>query len=152
MVCAGFLEFHAETESYSITPGRARCLADETFPMFVGGWSDMLPAIYRAVPGVTEAIMTPGKPTGVPFALQSEWGFSRGMDRSNGPAIKSAYVRKWLAHSLPETVEMLKRGSGGVKVADLGTGCGAVALSLANAFPSTTVVGCVCSFRPIVLA
>ena len=81
--------------------------------------------------------MTPEKTTGISFQQQAEWGFAEGMARLNEPGIKSVYVRKWLP-SLPGGVEMLTKGA---KVADLGTGFGALALTLAQSFPNSSVVG-----------
>ena len=59
------------------------------------------------------------------------------MDRLNTPGILSGYVRKWLPSS-PDAVAKLEAGC---VVADLGTGCGAVAIALASAFPHSTIVG-----------
>lgn len=98
----------------------------------------MVPCLYQAVPGVVQATKTPDETTGVPFSLQSEWGFSRGMDRTNGPGIRNSLARSWLPNALPAVVERLKAG---IRVADLGTGAGACAFALAHAFPASSVLG-----------
>ena len=138
LACADFVAYSPDHDAYAIDPAQAKVLADATFPLHGAGWFDMVPALYQAIPGVAGAASTPGKLTGVPFSDQSEWGFGKGMHRCNAPGIKAAYTRKWLLRSVPHVVGALEAG---IKVADLGTGMGAVAFALANSFPNSTVTG-----------
>ena len=137
LACAEILGFDKETQKFSLTAAKAKCLTDASFPLGVGGWLEMLPALYRAVPEVTAATRSPDKTTGVPMSKFSEWGFTRGMDRLNTPGIMAGYVRKWL----PSSADAVQKLEQGCVVADLGTGCGAVAISLATAFPKSQIVG-----------
>mmetsp|Transcript_10489 Transcript_10489/g.29563 ORF Transcript_10489/g.29563 Transcript_10489/m.29563 type:complete len:419 (+) Transcript_10489:70-1326(+) len=138
LACAEFLKYDAEADGFAIEPAQAEVLADSEFERYGAGWFDEVPCLYRAVPGVVKATKCPAVTTGVPFSQQSEWGFSRGMERNNSPGIRTSLARTWLPKSLPSFVERLEAG---IKVADLGTGAGAVAFALANAFPASTVVG-----------
>uniref|UniRef100_A0A7S1AAX5 Methyltransferase domain-containing protein n=1 Tax=Noctiluca scintillans TaxID=2966 RepID=A0A7S1AAX5_NOCSC len=138
LACAGFLQYDKDTDGFGCDSAVSKVLADDEFALNAAGWLDMVPAMYRAVPGVSEAARTPERLTGIPFSSYSDWGFSRGMDRLNGAGIKSSFVRKWLPESMPEMVEKLQQG---IKVADLGTGSGALAFSLANAFKNSHVTG-----------
>jgi len=138
LACAGFLAYSPEVDGFALEPAQSEVLANEDFERFGAGWFDEVPCLYRAIPGVVKATKEPDKLIGVPFCQQSEWGFSRGMERNNGPGIKSSLARSWLPKSLPEMVDRLKSG---IKVADLGTGAGAVAFALANAFPASSVLG-----------
>jgi SAM-dependent methyltransferase len=136
--CAEWVEYDAAADTFSISPEHAKLLTDPIFPIGVGGWLQMVPALHRAVPGVAAATRAAETVTGVPMASFSEWGFTAGMDRMNTPGIIAGYVKKWLP-MCPAAVAILE--AGGAQVADLGTGCGAVAIALAAAFPACTVLG-----------
>eukprot|EP01062_Namystynia_karyoxenos_P022232 TRINITY_DN1850_c0_g2_i1.p1 TRINITY_DN1850_c0_g2~~TRINITY_DN1850_c0_g2_i1.p1 ORF type:complete len:411 (+),score=124.41 TRINITY_DN1850_c0_g2_i1:154-1233(+) len=136
LACFGILEH--EGGGYRISQAASDLLANPAHPLGMAGWADMVPAVFSAVPGVTQAMKTPEHPTGVPFSSFVEWGFAKGMERVNSPGIRAVYVRKWLAE-LPDTVRRLKEEP--TKVADVGCGSGAVAVSIAAAFPLAKVVG-----------
>eukprot|EP01050_Picozoa_sp_SAG11_P020754 SAG11_NODE_3558_length_2374_cov_2.450549_1_plen_302_part_00 len=137
LACAEWIEYDKGTAGFSIDPAHAKLLTDPAFPIGVGGWLQMVPALHRAVPGVAAATRSAGAVTGVPFASFSEWGFTAGMDRLNSPGIAASYVKKWLP-LCPAALALLE---GGARVADLGTGCGAVAIAIAAAFPAATIIG-----------
>lgn len=138
LAAAGYLVYDAGADGYAMNATQAKVLADPNFALTFTGNFDILPAIYRAVEGVTQATMTPEKMTGVPFSEQAAWGFTRGMERMS-PGVKSAYARKWLPEAMPEMVEKLKAGN--MKVADLGCGAGVVATTLAETFPNADITG-----------
>jgi hypothetical protein len=71
LACADILDFDKATEAFSLTPAKARCLTDASFPLGVGGWLEMLPALYRAVPEVTAATLSPEETLGVPMSKVS---------------------------------------------------------------------------------
>lgn len=135
LACADFLTYDKETDKFEIEPAQAKLLTDPDFALGVGGWLGIVPALHMAVPGVTKAMQTPNETTGVSFQQQQAFGFADGMARLNGPGIKSALVRKWLPDNLKEKL------TAGIKVADLGTGQGALCMTLANAFPNSAVTG-----------
>jgi 2-polyprenyl-3-methyl-5-hydroxy-6-metoxy-1,4-benzoquinol methylase len=133
-LCASEILIYQEaSERFELPDEHAACLADETSPYFLGGWSQMVPALYRAVPGVARACREGG---GVPF---SEFGLDmvEGIARSNGPGTRILLARRWLA-AMPDVVEALERG---IRVADVGCGSGDAALTMARHWPNSSVVG-----------
>jgi hypothetical protein len=138
LACADFISYDAATQGFSISAAKSKLLTDASFAIGVGGWLQMLPALYRAVPAVAAATLQPGKTTGVPFSSFSEWGFTAGMDRLNSPGIRAAFVSKWLPCAGDHIIRALEQG---ISVCDLGTGSGALAIALAVAFPKSSVLG-----------
>ncbi len=130
---AGFLEFDADQDLFSLPDEHAACLADESSPYCLVGWSQMLPALYGAIPGVAHAAREGG---GVAFA---DFGpdMVEGIARANGPGIRVLLTRKWLP-AMPDVVARLE---GGVRVADVGCGSGEAVFALAKAYPASTIVG-----------
>jgi SAM-dependent methyltransferase len=133
LAAGGVLRYDPSTDTFELPAEHAACLADEKSPYFLAGWSQILPAIYRAIPGVARALRDGG---GVPF---SEFGedMVAGIDRSNAPAMRILLTRKWLP-AMPHVVERLEAGA---RVADLGCGSGASSITMAKAFPKSEVVG-----------
>ncbi len=130
---ADLLEYDVANESFQLSDERAACLADESSPYFLAGWSQMVPALYGAIPGVAEACRRGG---GVPFsAFGAE--MVEGIARSNGPGTRLLLTRKWLP-ALPEGVARLEAGC---RVADVGCGSGAAALAMARAYPKSEIIG-----------
>jgi len=130
---AGIVVYDAEADTYMLPEEHAACVADESSPYFLGGWSQMVPALYRAIPGVAEACRNGG---GVPF---SEFGDDMidGIARSNAPGTRILLTRKWL----PLMPDMVSRLETGIRVADVGCGSGTAALTLARAYPESEVHG-----------
>jgi 2-polyprenyl-3-methyl-5-hydroxy-6-metoxy-1,4-benzoquinol methylase len=133
LAAAGILEYDVESERFELSEEHAVCLADETSPYFLGGWTQMVPALYRAVPGVARACHEGG---GVPF---SEFGLDmvEGIARSNGPGTRILLARKWLS-SMPDVVEKLVKG---IRVADVGCGSGDAALTMARHWSQSEISG-----------
>lgn len=138
LACAGILEHDEESNGFRLPPEAATLLCEPAFPMCWAGWADMVPALFSSIPGVTEAMCTPTHSAGVAFDKFSQWGFARGMERTNGPGVASQLVRKWMPKAVPGVVQRLTKG---IRVADLGTGAGAAAFAIAHAFPDSDVVG-----------
>ncbi|MDG2333414.1 MAG: methyltransferase domain-containing protein [Myxococcota bacterium] len=129
----GILVYSPEGESYLLPDEHAACLADESSPYFLAGWTQMVPALYRAIPGVVEACREGG---GVPF---SDFGDDMidGIARSNGPGTRLMLTRKWLP-AMPDVVGRLESG---IRVADVGCGSGVAALTMARAYPNSEFHG-----------
>src|SRR3954468_17293126 len=60
---AGYVQYHAENGSYSMTPEQATALGDDTSPAFVAGAFDILQAMFMDEPKVTAAFKS-GKGVG----------------------------------------------------------------------------------------
>jgi SAM-dependent methyltransferase len=130
---AEILSFDEANDTYALPAEHAACLADEASPYFLGGWTQMVPALHGAIPGVVRACREGG---GVPY---SDFGSDmvEGIARSNAPGIRILLTRKWLP-AMPDVVERLQSG---IRVADVGCGAGASTLTMARAYPSSTFTG-----------
>jgi len=133
LAAAGILRYDAAAQTFELPEEHAACLADERSPYFLAGWAQIIPALMRAVPGVARACREGG---GVPY---SEFGeeMVAGIDRSNSPGTRILLTRRWLP-AMPDLVERLK---GGIRVADIGCGSGTAAISMARAYPKSSVFG-----------
>ena len=130
---AGIVVYTPEADTYELPEEHAACLADESSPYFLGGWSQMVPSLYGAIPGVARACREGG---GVPF---SDFGeeMIQGIARSNGPGTRLLLTRKWL----PVMPDVVSRLESGIRVADVGCGAGAAALTMARAYPNSQIHG-----------
>ena len=131
LAAAGVLSH--ESGVFTLPEEHALLLADESSPYFMGGWLDMIPAFYGQIDGVANATRHGG---GVGF---TEYGpeVLRGLDRTNAPSQRILLARKWLP-AVPGLVGRLEEG---VRVADVGCGSGTAAITMARAFPASTVIG-----------
>jgi len=133
LAAAEVIRYASDAETYELPDAHATCLADETSPYFLAGWTQIVPALFRAVPGVARAAREGG---GVPFSVFGE-EFVVGMDRLNGPGVRIMLARRWL-EALPEVVKQLEAGC---RVADVGCGAGSAVLAMAEAYPESSIVG-----------
>lgn len=133
LAAAQILRYDADAKTFELPDEQAACLADETSPYFLCGWTQIIPALLGVVPDVARAVREGG---GVPFSAFGE-DMIEGMDRSNSPGVRILLTRRWL-RALPDVVERLKRGG---RVADVGCGSGAAVLAMAQAFPDSEITG-----------
>ncbi len=133
LAAAEILRYDADASTYELPDEHAACLADERSPYFLGGWTQVIRAILAAVPGVARAFREGG---GVPYA---DFGpdMVEGIDRTNAPGLRILLTRRWLP-AMPDVVERLEQG---IRVADVGCGSGSAALTMAKAYPRSTVIG-----------
>jgi len=141
LVAAGLLGWDAETASLELADEVAAVLADESSPYFMGGWTQILQGLYRAVPGVATACAQGG---GVPYDAYGDF-MVQGISRANSPGMRLLLTRRWLA-AVPGLGERLEAG---IRVADVGCGAGTAVLTLAKAYPNSTIVGFDVSARSI---
>jgi len=133
LAAAGIVVYAPEERTYYLPEEHAVCLADESSPYCLAGWTQMVPALYRAIPGVARACHEGG---GVPF---SEFGpdMVEGIARANGPGTRILLTRKWL----PAMADVVERLEAGIRVADVGCGSGEAVLAMARAYPASTIHG-----------
>jgi SAM-dependent methyltransferase len=133
LAAAEILIYDATNETFELPDEHAACLADERSPYFLCGWTQVIPSVLGAVPGVARAAREGG---GVPYSAFGE-EMIEGIARSNGPGTRILLTRKWLP-AMPHVVEALEQG---IQVADIGCGAGAAAITLARSYPKCTIVG-----------
>lgn len=142
LAAAGILDHHQGT--FSLPPEHAMFLADETSPYFMGGYMDMIPALFGQVDGVAAATRSGG---GVPFEDFGQ-GLVTGLDKTNRPSQQVLLPRKWL----PAIPLLHHRLGEGIRVADVGCGSGAAVIAMASAYPNSTFVGYDVSLELLALA
>lgn len=133
LAVAGVVEYEPAQGTFLLPDEHAAVVADDTSPYSLAGYLDMLPALVAQLPALTEAVESGG---GVPFP---EYGPRAvlGIERANSPGTRVLLARRWLT-TMPDVVEKLEQGA---KVADIGCGTGTAALTMAEAYPESEVVG-----------
>lgn len=139
MVAAGYLDYDPQsgtqsgTGTYTLSDEMAYFVASEGSDHFVGGMWEMVPALLRQAPKVSEAFAKGG---GVPF---EEFGADcvHALDLINRGQYETRFVDYWL-QALPEAVAKLRAGGTAL---DFGCGSGRVCIALAKAFPQARICG-----------
>ncbi len=133
LTCAGYVDFDAASQRFSLSPEHAAVLADEGGAFCICGDYEELPALWGILDPLTAAFRAGG---GVP---QSAYHASmyHGMDRNAVVVYNHALVQKWIP-ALPELQAALERG---IEVADVGCGAGRALIRLAQAFPQSRYIG-----------
>ncbi len=133
MVCAGYLDFDPDAETYRLPDEHAFLLASDGTDHFMGGLFSMAPVLLGVAPRVAAAFKDGG---GVPFEDFGAEGV-RALDAVNYGQYEARFAGYWLK-SLPDVAARLENGG---RVLDVGCGVGRVCLALAKAFPKTDIVG-----------
>jgi 2-polyprenyl-3-methyl-5-hydroxy-6-metoxy-1,4-benzoquinol methylase len=130
---AGYVDYDAASDRYSLSPEHAVALADEESPACVLGGFQGMTAAMRAAPRVIDAFRT-GK--GVGWHEHDPELFA-GTERFFRPGYNANLVPSWIP-SLEGVEAKLKSGA---QVADVGCGHGASTIILAKAYPKSTFIG-----------
>ena len=133
MVSAGYIEYDAAAQSYTLPDEFAHFLASDGSDHFVGGMWEMVPVLMRVAPKVAEAFEKGG---GVRF---EEFGPDcvTALDLINRGQYEQRFADYWLK-AVPQVVARLQSGG---SVLDFGCGAGRVCIALAKAFPKAQVSG-----------
>lgn len=118
---------------FSLPDEHATCLADPNSPYLLAGWLDTIPALMKTIDAVGRATIEGG---GVPLSDLDDRVVA-GIDRLNSPGTRILLTKRWLM-AMPDVVSRLERGA---RIADVGCGSGTAALTMARAYPNSTVVG-----------
>ena len=129
----GYVDYHPDTGSYSLSPEHAIALTDESSPAFLPGFFQIALGSVVDSPRITEAARS-GDGVG--------WGdhvhdVHEGCERFFRPSYNAHLIGEWLP-ALDGMVEKLERGA---RVADVGCGHGASTILMAKAYPNSTFRG-----------
>ena len=130
---AGYVEYDATTQRYSLPPEHAVALVQEDSPAFVAGAFQAMTAAMRAEPKVREAFRSG---CGLGWHEHDPELF-HGVERFFRPGYNANLVNEWIP-ALDGVKKKLERGA---VVADVGCGYGASTIILAKAFPRSTFIG-----------
>ncbi len=129
----GYVEYDADTGTWSMTPEQAAALADPDSPAFFAGAMQLALGVLRDVPALEERFRT-----GAGFGWhEHDPGLFEGTERFFRPGYVGNLVDSWLP-SLEGVVAKLERGA---HVVDVGCGHGASTILMAQAFPQSTFLG-----------
>src|SRR6201993_303177 len=129
----GFITYDAATGKYTLPPEQALALADETSPVFLPGFFQVVAACVKDEPKIADAFRS-GK--GVGWHEHDHQLFA-GTERFFRPNYRAHLITEWIP-ALGDTEAKLKAGA---KVADVGCGLGTSTILMAEAFPKSTFVG-----------
>lgn len=130
---SGYIDYHADKNTFSLSPEQATAFAEEDSPAFIAGAFDIVQSTYLDEPKVADAFRT-GK--GVGWHEHSKCLFS-GNERFSRPRYNANLVQNWIP-ALDGVEAKLKSGA---KVADVGCGNGASTVVMAQAYPKSQFFG-----------
>ncbi len=130
---AGYLQYQPATGRYLMTPEQELVFATESSPAFMPGAFDIIGAIMRDEPKITEAFKS-GRGVGW---HEHDASLFRGTERFFRPGYAAHLLGEWVP-ALAGVTEKLERGA---TVADVGCGHGVTTILMAKAFPRSTFVG-----------
>lgn len=130
---SGYVDYHADNDTFSLSPEQAMAFAEEGSPAFFAGAFDVVQSVYLDEPKVAEAFRT-GK--GVGWHDHSKCLFS-GTERFFRPGYNANLASNWIP-ALDGVEAKLKAGA---KVADVGCGHGASTIVMAKAYPKSQFFG-----------
>lgn len=132
-VAGGYVDYHAISDSYELTPEQAFVLADENSPAFIPNAWAVPASMWADEEKALEAFRT-GK--GIPWGDHDGRLFC-GVAAFYRNAYRGSLVPEWLP-TLDGAVEKLKAGA---RVADIGCGHGHSTVLMAEAFPKSQFHG-----------
>jgi SAM-dependent methyltransferase len=129
----GLVTYDAATARYTLPPEQAFAMADESSPVFLPGFFQIVASCMKDESKISEAFRT-GKGVGW---HEHDSGLFSGTERFFRPNYRAHLVKEWIP-ALGDTEAKLKAGA---KVADVGCGLGTSTILMAQAYPKSTFVG-----------
>jgi 2-polyprenyl-3-methyl-5-hydroxy-6-metoxy-1,4-benzoquinol methylase len=130
---ADYVSYDKRSGRFYLSPEQAMVFANEESPTFMAGGFEVLAAVYRDEPKVTEAFRT-GK--GVGWHEHDACLF-RGTERFFRPGYNANLVTNWI----PALDGVEQKLAAGASVADIGCGHGASTVLMAKAYPNSRFTG-----------
>jgi SAM-dependent methyltransferase len=129
----GFISYEAAGDRYTLAPEQAFALADESSPVFLPGFFQVMEATIKSIPKITEAFRSG---SGVGWHEHDHELFV-GTERFFRPNYRGHLITEWIP-ALGDTAAKLTAGA---RVADVGCGLGTSTILMAKEFPKSTFVG-----------
>lgn len=129
----GFVEYDPGAQTFTLPDEQAFALAVEDSPAYLPGAYQIISAVMKDEPRITEAFRTGD---GVGWD-EHDAALFEGTERFFRPNYAANLVENWIP-ALDGVRQRLERG---IRVADVGCGHGASTILMARAFPNSTFVG-----------
>lgn len=130
---AGYVTYHPEDETFSISPEQALVFGREGQPACMQGFFQAVVSQYE---NHEKAVRTFKTGEGRPWSDQSQCCFC-GTDRFFRPGYEAMLISEWI----PSLSGVEDRLEAGAKIADIGCGLGTSSILMAEAYPNSTVYG-----------
>jgi SAM-dependent methyltransferase len=133
MAAGGYVAYDAESQRFHLEPEQALVLASDQGPAYVPGAYDVVLSVVRDMPRIADVVRS-----GEGFAWhEHDHSLFEGTERFFRPGYATHLVPEWLP-ALEDVTGKLERGA---RVADIGCGCGASTILMAQAFPRSRFIG-----------
>jgi 2-polyprenyl-3-methyl-5-hydroxy-6-metoxy-1,4-benzoquinol methylase len=130
---SGYVEYDAAAGTFRLPPEQAMALADEDSPAFIPGAFQLVAAMVKDEPHITERFRT-----GAGFGWhEHHHDLFEGTERFFRPGYLGNLLTSWI----PSLDGVQAKLEAGARVADIGCGHGASVIIMAQAFPRSTFVG-----------
>jgi 2-polyprenyl-3-methyl-5-hydroxy-6-metoxy-1,4-benzoquinol methylase len=130
---SGYVEYDPAAGTFRLPPEQAMALADEDSPAFIPGAFQLVAAMVKDEPHITERFRT-----GAGFGWhEHHHDLFEGTERFFRPGYLGNLLTSWI----PSLEGVQAKLEAGAHVADIGCGHGASAIIMAKAFPKSTFVG-----------
>ncbi len=130
---SGYVMYDPAAKTYTLPPEQAFALAQDDSPAFLPGAFQLIGAVMRDEPKITDAFRT-GRGVGW---HEHDSELFHGTERFFRPNYAANLVSSWLP-SLTDVVAKLEKGA---RVVDVGCGHGASTILMAKAYPKSTFSG-----------